>query len=384
LDLIIANGGNEFKTGTPLQPMLYLNKKGKLIHDKEQFRNIELNASKIDTVDIDNDGILEVFITSDGIASEFGKTSQQYLFKKDKKNHFKDITAIFAPALQRIGNITDFTWKDLDDNGYLDLIVVGHWMPISIFLNNGEKLVLQKKNGLQETNGLWNSIKSEDFDNDGDLDFVCGNWGLNSKFKATTEKPLKLYRKDFDNNGTIDPIITYYDNEKETPFASKDELAKQIPSLNKKFLSYNAFANANLEDMFGKDNLNNSDVKQVFELESCYFENDGNGNFKKHSLPVITQSSSIFDFAIDDVNEDGFKDLLIVGNNYEISTQLGRLDGFYGLILENDKHGNFIWKQHENLNITGAARVIKPIKIKNKECYIVGINNETPILLIKN
>lgn len=382
-DLLVASGGNEFKSGKALKPKLYINQKGKLIYNQKEFEAIEINASKIDAVDFNNDGAMDILISADAVASDFGKTPNQYLFQNNGSGHFTDVTDIFAPSLRNIGNVTDFLWKDFDNNGYKDLVVIGHWMPISIFMNNGKKIELQKNNSLKETSGLWNTIKSADFDNDGDIDFVCGNWGLNTKFRASKEKPIKLYRKDFDNNGKVDPIVTYYHKKTETPFASKDELAKQIPLINKKFLSYAAFAKANVQEIFGEKNLQNSDKKFINELQSCYFENDGEGNFIKHPLPLITQSSSIYDFAIDDINKDGYKDLLIVGNNYEISTQLGRLDGFHGLVLESDKNNNFIWRQ-ENLNISGAARVIKSIQIKNKEYYIIGINNKAPILLLKN
>ena len=383
-DLLIASGGNEFKSGKPLKPKLYLNQKGVFTHDKKQFASIAINASKVDAIDFNNDGALDILISSDAVPADFGKTPKQYLFKNDGTGNFTDVTDRFAPSLRDIGNVTDFTWKDLDNNGYQDLIVVGHWMSISILLNDGKNLQLQENNSLEVTSGLWNNVEASDFDNDGDIDFVCGNWGLNTKLKASKENPIKLYRKDFDNNGKIDPVITYYYKGTETPFASKDELVKQIPSINKKFLSYKDFAEATVQEIFGKKNLQTSEIKLVNELKSCYFENNGKGDFIKHPLPLIAQSSAIFDIAVDDLNNDGFKDLLIVGNNYEISTQLGRLDGFHGLALENDKNNNFTWTQNQHLDISGAVRVIKPIRIKEKDYYIIGINNDTPILLLKN
>ena len=384
IDLITASAGNEFKNGKQIQPSLFLNKNGSLIPDKEQFATIELNASKIDTIDIDNDGVLDIFISSDAVPGKFGATPKQYLFKNNGEGNFTDITDHYSPDLRNIGNVTDFIWKDINNNGFKDLILVGHWMPVSIFINNGHQLRLEKKESLKKTNGFWNSIKVEDFDNDGDLDFVCGNWGLNTKFKASHKKPIRLYREDFDNNGAVEPIVTYYHKNIETPFASKDELVKQIPNINKTFLSYKDFATASINDLFGKEKLKTASKKEVYELRSCYFKNDGNGNYIKTPLPLIVQSSSVFDFAVEDINNDGFKDLLIVGNNYDISTQLGRLDGLHGLILENDKKNNFIWRQDQNLNISGASRVIKSIKIKGEKHYIIGINDRAPILLRKN
>ena len=384
LDVIVVSGGNEFKSGKAIQPKQFINQNGTLEYDSEQFRMLAINASKISTTDVDKDGDQDVLITSDGEASEFGKTPKQYLFKNDGLGNFEDVTDTFAPSLRNIGNVTDAIWIDIDQNGFEDLILVGHWMPISIFLNTGKQLQLQKNNTLENTNGFWNTITASDFDNDGDIDFACGNWGTNTKLKASTDKPIRLYRKDFDTNGKIDPIVTYYHKETETPFASKDELVKQLPFINKKFLSYKNYAKASLEEIFGRTNLKNSKIKEVYELQSCYFENDGNGNFNKHPLPIIAQASTIFDFAIEDLNDDGFKDLLIVGNNYEISTQLGRLDGFHGLVLENAKNNTFLWRQDQNLNISGAARVIRSIQIKGEDYFIIGLNDRAPMLLKKN
>ena len=258
-------------------------------------------------------------------------------------------------------------------------------MPISIFLNDGKKLNLVDSSPLKETNGWWNSILVTDLDNDGDLDFVCGNWGTNTKFKASKSHPITLYNYDFDNNGQLDPIITYYHKDIETPFASKDELAKQMPYLNKKFLSYSDFALASISELFGQNSLNKADKKQVYELQSCWFRNDGSGNFTKQPLPTIAQISSINDIIAEDFNSDGFKDLLIVGNNFEISTQLGRLDALHGLILFNSKNKNVQFSDAYNmLQINGASREIHKIKIKGVDTYIVGRNNKSPFFYIYN
>lgn len=384
LDLLVVNGGNEFISGEALNPKLYLNINGTYIHDKTQFNTFEMNASKVATVDFDNNGTMDISISADAISTEFGKTPIQYLFKNNGNGNFNEITASFAPEFRNIGNITDHIWIDIDKNGYQDLIAVGHWMPVSIFLNDGKSLKLQENNnGLKNTNGLWNTIKAADFDNDGDIDFVCGNWGLNTKFKASEKEPMTLYRNDFDDNQTSESIITYYNNKKEILFASKDELAKQIPSINKKFLSYNEFAKASPKELLTSQKLNDAEQKKVHVLQSVYFENTGSESFITHDLPRISQSSALFDFAIDDFNNDGYKDLMAVGNIFEISTQLGRLDALHGIILLNDKNGNFVWDHTQNLNIFGAFRTIQKINVKNKPSYILGRNNDSPILISK-
>ena len=237
-DLLVVSGGNEFKQGAPLQPKLYINNQGKFEKDTLQFKHIETNASKVTALDIDNDGDMDISILSNIVPWQFGKTPTQYIFENDGQGNFKDVTLKFGIDFKESGNVTDIVWIDLNEDNFLDAIVVGYWMPIKVFLNDGKKLTLQKNTQLQKTNGWWNSIKANDFDKDGDLDFIAGNWGLNTRLQASKNEPITLYSNDFDDNGTIDPVITYFYQKQETPFASKDELVKQLPFLNKKFLSY--------------------------------------------------------------------------------------------------------------------------------------------------
>lgn len=382
-DLLVGSGGNEFKKGLPLQPRLYLNDNGKFALDPNQFAKIAANVSKIAPLDFDQDGDIDFFMASDQISTQFGKTPKQYFFENDGTGKFKNVVKRIAPDLERAGNITDAVWIDLDGNGYDDLIVVGHWMPISIFLNDGQALKPYMAKGLDKTHGWWNTVKVDDFDNDGDFDIVAGNWGLNSKFSASLDKPIKLYNNDFDENGTLDPIVTYYHQDIETPFASKDELVKQLPDLNKKFLLYQDFADATMQDLFGKEKLRAAEKKYVYELASCYFENQGNGQFVKRPLPLAAQFSVVNDMVVDDFNSDGYKDLLIVGNNFEISTQLGRLDALHGLFLQNDQNGGFMERFDTTVDISGAAKTVEKVTINGQKSYIVGRNNDSPIFLIK-
>jgi hypothetical protein len=383
-DLLIVSGGNEFKGGAPLQPKLYINNQGKFERDTLQFKNIETNASKVSALDIDNDGDLDISILSNLLPWQFGKTPSQYIFVNDGRGNFSDASLKYGLDFQNSGNVTDIVWVDLNDDTYLDAIVVGYWMPIKIFLNNGDQLLLQKNTNLEKTNGWWNAIKVNDFDNDGDLDFIVGNWGLNTRLQASKSEPVTLYSNDFDTNGTVDPVITYYYQKQETPFASKDELVKQIPFLNKKFLSYKDFAEASFTALLPKVKIKEAFKKQVFELGSSYFENRGDNTFKKHELPFMAQISSVNDIALEDFNSDGFTDVLLVGNNYNINTQLGKLDASHGLILLNNKNGFFYESLGQGFNIPGEAKNIKTIKIKGELFYVISINNNTPVFLKAN
>ena len=380
-DLLVVSGGNEFKNGAPLQPKLYINYKGKFKRDTVQFKNTETNASKVSAIDIDNDGDMDISILSNIVPWQFGKTPTQYIFENDGQGNFKDVTLNFGIDFKESGNVTDIVWVDLNEDNFLDAIVVGYWMPIKVFMNDGKKLTLQKNTQLQKTNGWWNSIKANDFDKDGDIDFIVGNWGLNTRLKATPDEPITLYSNDFDDNGTIDPVITHFYQKQETPFASKDELVKQIPFLNKKYLSYKDFANASFTDLLPKEKIYKAYKKQIFELGSCYFENLGNTTFKKHQLPFMAQISSVNDIAIDDYNNDGFMDVFLVGNNYNINTQLGKLDASHGIILLNNKIGFFDESLDQDFNISGEARNIQKLLINNEMFYVISINNDVPIFI---
>jgi hypothetical protein len=384
IDLLVVSGGNEFKKGKPISPRLYLNFNGTLTISETAFKEIETNASSVHAVDFDNDGDLDITITSNSDPSAFGETPEQFLLLNDGNGNFKNITSEYAKEFQYIGNVTDVAWVDLDSNGYKDLIAVGHWMPISIFLNSGTSLELQKSESLKNTNGWWNTLQVNDFDKDGDFDIVVGNWGLNTRLQATVDQPINLYTNDFDDNGKEESIVTYFYKGVETTFSTKEELTKQIPLINKKYLSFEAFAKADLNQIFSLKKLKNAKKKHCFELATSYLENLGDFNFKKTSLPFSTQISSVNDIQADDFNNDGFLDLLLVGNNYEISTQLGRLDASHGSLLINDKHGFFTMAKDQSLDIAGPARSINKITINNKTHYLIGINNNAPIFLKQN
>lgn len=380
-DLIVVSAGNEFTNGKPLRPRLYRNTNGKFTKDKKNFESIEVNASKVDAVDFDNDGDLDLYIASNAVPIKFGVKSEQFLLENDGTGKFKEITNSYAPELKNIGNIKDFTWKDIDGNGFRDLVVAGHWTAVTIFLNNGEQLIAQKENGLDNTNGWWNAIELADLDNDGDMDILAGNWGLNTKFSASIEKPVTLYINDFDDNGSIETVVTHFHGERETAFASKDELAKQMPFLNKKFLFYKDFAKASLEELFGEDKLEEATKRQVYVLATSYFENDGNNHFQMRELPYLVQSSSVNDIYLVKNNKEKINEILMVGNNFEISTQLGRLDASHGFLLTNDEKGDISWKQ--SLGISGAARKIEKINSNGNDGFIITMNNEAPTFLVK-
>ena len=380
-DLLVVSGGNEYAEGLPLQPRFYRNDNGRLVKDNEQFKDLAINASSVSSSDIDGDGDQDLLITSDQLPRQFGANATQYLFENDGKGQFSLANEKWAPDFNALGNVKDGIWADLNADGREDLILAGHWMPLQLYLNTGDKLELQDENGLQDSSGWWNSILVHDMDGDGDLDLVGGNFGKNSKLQASSTAPVNLYRYDFDGNGSIETLVTHFHDGQETPFASKDELVKQMPYLNKEFLSYSKFAAASFHDVFSKQQLAEADTKAVNSLASAWFENDGSGNYSRHELPAMAQASTVRDIAVFDHNGDTYPDLYLIGNNYEISTQLGRMDAFHGLILQNDKKGGFKWLTDPDLSVSGPARSLLRFTYMDREYFGVGVNNSAPVFL---
>ena len=380
-DLIVVSGGNEFREGTPLTPRLYINDKGVYKKDTLSFTDTYVNASTVKAVDFNTDGYPDLCITSNQLPWQYGQSPKQYLFANNRDGTFSDVSSSFGIEFQNIGNVQDIIWDDLNSDGKPDAIAVGHWMPVSVFINEGDRLKLQKQNGLDKTHGWWNSVQAADIDHDGDLDLIAGNWGLNTRIKASKKEPITLYRNDFDDNGKTEPVITYFYQDQETLFASKDDLARQMPFLNKKYLSYADFANARFEDIFPAEKIQNAYKKQVFELASCYFENTGNLTFKKHPLPLPAQVAPVQDVFIHDFNADGYSEIFLTGNHYEINTLLGRQDASHGVLLTYTPQGLFNEYTPRSFHVKGAARQIEKISIGPSDYLVITINNGAPVFL---
>lgn len=377
LDLIVVSGGNEFTNGSPIMPRLYINQNGKLEQTSDRLPEINVNASRVVSLDLDGDGDQDILIGSNAVPQEFGKTAVNYVLENNSNGYFS-VYEQYQGVFANLGLIEDMSLCDMDGDGSIDVLVAGHWMPIAILYNRNSGF---EKFSLPGTSGWWNALKHSDVDNDGDLDIVAGNWGLNTRLSASTGKPIRLYRYDFDENGDEDAILTYYYGGVETTLSSKTELAKQLPFINKKFLAYSDFANASIEELLGEQNIESAEIKEVTELASCVFINSGDNKFDKIRLPRQVQASSVHAILLEDFNQDGFIDILAGGNTYHISTQLGRLDGSHGEVLINDQSGGFNSSEKNYLSWSGAIRAIEKIRIDSRDYLMVGRNGQTPIFL---
>lgn len=394
LDLIVVSGGQEFSGNHPnLLPRLYLNNgKGVFKKSTGNLPEIFVHASCVKPTDIDGDGDIDLFIGGRVVANQYGISPKSFILINNGKGVFTEestrLPEIKDDKAGHLGMVTDAVWTDLNQDGKPDLVVVGEWMSITILIQNTNGAFQNKsyEYGLEKTNGWWNTITAYDFDKDGDMDFVVGNLGLNSRLKASVQEPVSLFIGDIDNNGGLDHILTYYNQGKRHPFISRDQLVKQVPSLKTKFLKYSNFRKVTLADIIPVTDSGKYLVNHAYNFASGYLENTGNGKFSFTPLPVEAQMFPIFSFHANDFNDDGLTDLLAVGNLFAVQPEFGRYDAGYGLMMLGDGKGNFRSLSHQSSGFVanGEGRDIKSlVNSKGDKIYLVAINNDS-LLIFKD
>jgi hypothetical protein len=389
-DLIIASGGNLDREGSKmLEPRLYLNNgKGLFERDDRRLPHISVNASCVKILDFNDDGDPDIFIGGRSVPGQYGATPKSYLLRNDQ-GIFRDVTSEVAPDLQGIGMVTDASWDDIDDDGKMELIVAGEWMPVTIFKNENGHLNLSPELNQQFafTNGWWNCIKTVDIDNDGHLDLIAGNLGLNTKIRADSLHPARLYLNDFDNNGVRECILTYYKSDgKSYPYYLRDDLVAQIPILKKKFLKHTDYAGKTMEEIFNKDQLATSVIKIAYQFSTCVFMNKGNGKFAIQPLPAEAQLSPVFSVLVDDFDRDGLNDILMAGNMFGLKPELGRYDASSGVFykgLQNNKF-SYIPPSSSGFFYRGEARDLISIKNRAFKNLIILARNNDSVMIFEN
>ena len=380
MDLFVVSGGYVFKEGSPeLQTRLYLNDgKGNFSLKPNAAANIYVNASCVRSADVDGDGDIDVFVGGRVIPGKYPETPKSYLLVNDGKGNFTDETATLAPGLQNAGMVTDAIWVDLNNDKQKDLIVVGEWMPIKVFTNEKGKLTDNTKMYFSSgTNGWWNRIYADDFDKDGDLDFIVGNRGLNTQVKVSGEQPCTMFYKDFDGNGSIDGVMCYYIQGKSYPALSRDEMVEQMPVLRKKFNDYASYSTATINDLFSPKELSTAKKLIADNMATCYIENKGNGKFEIRALPVQAQFSPVYAITSLDVNKDGNQDLLLGGNFEKTRVSIGKFDANHGMLFLGDGKGNFKYVPQtlSGFSVRGDVRDIQVVKIKEKTAVLFSKSN---------
>ena len=380
-DLIIASGGNEYYGNSEfLLPRVYLNDgKGNLQKLADAFdKSIMLTASCVTPYDFTGDGFIDLFIGGRAVPNEYGTIPRSYLLKNDGKGKFIDVTDQYNKELSKVGFVKGAVWSDMDKDGDSDLVLSLEWDGIVAFVNEKGKF---EKKYLTDKKGWWNFTLPADIDGDGDLDLIAGNLGLNNRLKASEQHPVRLYYNDFDDNGKKEQVLTYYLGGKEIPFATKDELVRQIPELKKKYLYAGDFAKASLSDIFGKEKLHSAAVLTANYFSNSILINNGSWNFTLEELPWQVQLTPYRDAAIADVNSDDRPDVLLAGNFYPNTIQMGEYDADFGTTLINRGNGKFDCESINGLQIKGEVRHIKKINIGKQKAYILVRNNENAMVI---
>ena len=381
IDLVVSSGGNEYYgQDEHLLPRVYLSDGHANFKKLEgAFSNLFETYSCILPYDFNHDGYVDFFLGGRVVPWEYGQIPHSHLLQNDGTGKFIDVTDKYAKELSQIGMVTNGIWFDIDKDGDKDLIVCCEWGGIECFVNNNGSF---KKRELTDKKGWWNFILPVDLNNDGNIDLIAGNLGLNSRLKASKDEPVRMYYNDFDNNGKKDQLLTYYLNDRELPFASKDELQKRIPIIKKKFFYAEDFAKASIDQIFSKQKLEEAQVFSADFFSNAVLLNDGKMNFTMKALPWEAQLAPYRDAVMVNANNDGLPDILLVGNYYDNNIQMGRYDADFGTILINKGGGNFSCESINGLQIKGQVRHIKNIQILNDhEAYILARNNDSAMVI---
>jgi ASPIC and UnbV/FG-GAP-like repeat len=393
-DLYIARGGYENQSNSiAYQDQFYINDgKGNYRLDSLALPQNLTSKSCVRAIDYDKDGDLDLFIAGRVDPWNYPKPVSSFIYRNDSKDghiKFTDVTNEVAKDLKNIGLVCDAIFTDFDNDGWPDLILTGEWMSIT-FLKN-EKGVFRKmtaNSGISNQTGWWNSISAGDFDNDGDIDYIVGNLGENSFYKASDHYPVSIYAKDFDNNGSYDAFPSIYlpasqldTTKKEFPVQTRADLVSQMIGMRSKFQNYKSFATATMDQLFSKEQLKDALVLKANNFKSCYLRNDGNGKFTLIPLPMQAQVSVLNGMTVDDFDDDGNLDVLINGNDYGTEVTVGRYDALNGLLLKGDGKGGFIAQSilQSGIYIPGNGKALVKLRNKNGKYLIAAGQNRGPL-----
>ncbi len=378
LDLYVVSGGNEFDIHDPLlQDRLYLNNgKGKFSKSND-LPTLNESGSVVVPLDFDADGDLDLFIGGRLTPKTYPYSPKSFLLE-NKNGKFTDVTETRAPALSNIGMVTSAVWSDIDGNNTNELILVGEWMPITIFKLENKKFVnVTSQYGLEKTNGWWNKIVASDIDKDGDTDYIIGNLGLNYKFKASEDKPFIVYANDFDKNGTNDIFLAKHYKDREVPIRGKECTSQQLPSIKKKYKTYQAFAKADIAQIIG-NGAEEALKYEAKEFASVILKNE-NGKLVIEKLLSQAQFSVLNGIVVEDFNKDGINDILIAGNKFEVEIETTKADASVGLLMLGTQTGAYTSVNYldSGFFVPFNVKDIQKIKLgKGKIGILTAINDD--------
>jgi len=378
LDLYIVSGGTEELYNDPYYlDRLYINDgKGNFKRDKAALPNINSSNSCVIANDFDGDGDEDLFVGGRAIPNVYPAAAQSVLLRNDG-GKFTNITDAQAPYLNTLGMVTSALWTDINKDGLADLLVTGEWMPLTVLINkNGSFENATERFGLSETVGWWNRIEAADIDDDGDIDYIAGNLGLNYKFKAKKDKPFHVYCNDFDGNGSYDIFLAKDNNGQQVPVRGRECSSQQVPGIATKFASFKDFADADINQIIGPK------IDQALHYEANLFSSvilrNNKGTFEIEELPMLSQLSTINGIVVDDFNKDGITDILTAGNMYHSEIETTRADASVGLMLQGQNDGAFkpLSVKESGVFLPYDVKDLRIIRLGNKEKLILVSCND--------
>jgi hypothetical protein len=387
LDLYIVSGSYEYPKGhTSAQDRLYINDgKGKFKRDFLAVPAEYDNGSCVRAADIDGDGDLDLFVGGRSVSGAYPSSPVSHILINNG-GKFTDATSRLCPELAHGGMITDALWSDFDNDGLADLVVVGEWMPVTFYKNTGRSFVKINSTGIEQHVGWWNSLAAGDFDNDGQIDYVAGNLGQNSNYKASLTKPMTILGKDIDNNGSFDAMIFCYmkgENGVQQPFPmhTRDDLISQLISIRKRYPSYSGYGRATMNDLWSPNDKKDAVTFQATDMNTSIIKNIGNGKFSITPLPIAAQTAPVYGMIAKDFDHDGNLDLVMVGNDFGMEPFTGRHDAFMGLYLKGNGKGAFssLSIAQSGLFINGDAKGLALARSSKGTDILIATQNQDSI-----
>ena len=384
-DLYVVSGGSEFvETAPALQDRLYVNDgRGRFRKAVDALPSLLISGSRAAPADFDGDGDIDLFVGGRVVPRRYGVDPPSVLLENDGRGRFRDVTARVASELARVGMVTDAAWHDVNDDGRPDLIVVGEWMPITIFRQTVDgRLERVVSPGLERSHGWWTRIVLGDVTGDGRVDFVVGNLGHNSRLRASATQPVTLHVVDADRNGIVEQVLSVPEGSTSFPLLLRDDLLRAVPSLRARYPDYEGYARQTVADLFPSDVLAGAVVKQAWTFATTLVRNDGGGRFTLAPLPIEAQFAPVFGLLPDDVDGDGRLDLLLAGNLDGVTPMIGRMHASYGLLLRGDGAGSFaaVPGRESGFVVPGQARDIRRVRTGQGIRYVVSRNDGRPLV----
>ena len=379
MDLMVGSGGNEVGSENTYRSRLYINDgKGNFSRSSNALPSVFRNISVIAPHDFDGDGDVDVMIGSRSVVGTYGVDPDHIFLENNGDGSFVDATERLAYDLKDSGMMTDAQWADMDGDNKKDLITVSEWGTPKIYRNSGRRLS-PMTTSLDSLHGWWNVVETADLDQDGDLDLILGNQGSNLHYRPSSDRPMKMWVNDFDNNGTIEQIVTQHENGKDFPIHQKRELTEQMVKLKKQNLKASDYARRSVDELFPAEIFENSIMKQSAISESVIAINEGGGKFSIKTLPSRVQLSCVCGITCTDVNNDGHLDLILGGNNFEFKPQFSRLDANFGNVLLGDGQLGFEWQDYETSGffVRDEIKHLKAFKDSKGRVYMIAAINDS-------